>query len=186
MKRRHTFWTIILIVIAFVLGIVSARLFSYGNKPKSDPQQQNSAEIQQMLQAKPKQPKYTSEDALNLVLSELDQGKIKITMLGLESGYGVRGKDGGLSLNGMTGLPLFKPGYCPNDTLGVTVGLPRVTGGKPYMREMENIDLGYCVNQYSGEIYAENDAAHELKVKADYTAWGKIEAMPIVNSRAGP
>jgi hypothetical protein len=104
-------------------------------------------------------PKYSQSDAVDLVVQEIDEGQIRVTVFGRQNGVRITDIKGKAS-----GGIVPDVGHCPSNSWGITFSgkaredysdmLPEETG--------HSVLLAYCVDKYSGAIKAGNDYAREF------------------------
>jgi hypothetical protein len=136
-------------------------------------------------------PKYSQTDALDLVVQEIEEGRIRVTVFGRQNGLRITDIQGRAWGGESTGVP--NGAYCPPNTWGITFGGIEAYSDISRLAEIESrrVDLAYCVDKYTGAIRAGNDYAREFTTIPDSTAivLKPHEPIPAVNvpaSCSGP
>jgi len=137
-------------------------------------------------------PKYSQTDALDLVVQEIEEDHIRVTVFGRQNGLRITDMQGRAWGGESTGVP--NDAYCPPSSWGVTfmgtAGYSDIFPLAP-IPESKGVNLAYCVDKTTGAIKAGNDYAREFTTIPDSTAivLKPHEPIPVVNvpaSCSGP
>jgi hypothetical protein len=110
---------------------------------------------------KPTTVQYAEPQAFDLIVQGITEGTIHVNSFGRQNGVYIPMVGGKPSFGGSSGLP-DRSDHCPSDSWGETVGIRQTVGGDTPMTQERSVQLGLCVDKYSGVLTPANDSAREF------------------------